>query len=257
MVISTFFKVREVLLSKRLHLKGMILMPNLGDYIGYLMTEITNARAQADYEAVNIAERYARDPYLKHFPIPHFRMPNVSVDLPLIINNVEEPTGKYSNDQMLSYMQAKFRKVLPRHLDKLSTTKKRSLTLDGNIKKITDNIFEEYKQLDHTPIRITHLADKLVSSIRSELSQLTPLEQKDNKEKIEQVSQELKQQLYSEFSKYLHDQPRLNVTANTSDIKNAGPKDILAYVRITITEEAFEWTAVEEDNQKTRRLIPE
>lgn len=237
-------------------------MPNLGDYIGYIMTEITNARAQADYEAVNVAERYAIDPYLKHFPIPHFRMPDVKIEFPVVINDIEEPTGKRSNDQILTYMQTKFNNILPKHLnklnlDKLNNKKTKSLPLNNSIRKKTDTIFTEFKQLDNTPVRITHLADKLVSSINSELNQLTPLEQKENKEKIERISQELKQQLYSEFSKYLHDQPRLNVSANTSDIKNAGPKDILAYVRITFTEEAYEMTTVEEDNQKTRRLIPE
>ena len=228
-------------------------MAYLGDYIGYLMSEITNARAQADYEAVRIAEQYAKDPYLKHMPIPHFRMPSVSIDIPLIINNVEEPdTGRYSNDQMLSYMQAKFRKILPKQLDNISTSKLRTNELN-RISKRTDSIFASFKQLDQSPIRITYIADKLVSSVTEELKKNT-LPDKLN---IDDFTNDLREQLYSEFSKYLRRRPRLDITANTAEIKNAGPKDILAYIRFTITEETFEWTTVEEANIKTRRLVPE
>ncbi|MBC2724592.1 MAG: hypothetical protein HGJ97_18370, partial [Desulfosporosinus sp.] len=130
-------------------------MPYLGDYLGYLITEITNARAQADYEAVNIAERYARDPYLKYLPVPRFKIPTLSIDVPLVINNIQEPTGRSSNDQILSYMQAKFRKLLPRQLNIISTLYPRTTKMN-NINIQTDKIFEEFKQLDYTPIRITH-----------------------------------------------------------------------------------------------------
>ncbi|MBC2727159.1 hypothetical protein [Desulfosporosinus sp.] len=231
-------------------------MPYLGDYLGYLITEITNARAQADYEAVNIAERYARDPYLKYLPVPRFKIPTLSIDVPLVINNIQEPTGRSSNDQILSYMQAKFRKLLPRQLNIISTLYPRTTKMN-NINIQTDKIFEEFKQLDYTPIRITHIADKLVASVIRELKESTPLEDDKNNNKLDEFAHELRQQLYSEFSKYLRDQPRLDITANTSDIKNAGSKDILAYVRFTVTEDSLEWTTVDEGDVAVRRLIPE
>lgn len=230
-------------------------MPYLGDYLGYLMTEITNARAQADYEAVNIAERYARDPYLKYLPVPRFRIPSLSIDVPLVINNVQEPNGRSSNDQILSYMQAKFRKLLPRQLNMISTLHPKTSKMD-NINKLTDKIFEEFKLLDNTPIRITHIADKLVASVTEELKKSTPVDDRNNKS-LDEFAHELRQQLYSEFSKYLRDQPRLDITANTVDIKNVGSKDILAYVRFTVTEDSLEWTTVDEGNVAVRRLIPE
>lgn len=232
-------------------------MPYLGDYIGYLMSEITQARAQADYEAIRIAEKYAQDPYLMHLPIPRFRMPNVTLDVPLIINNVQEShTGKQTNDRVLSYMQAKFRSLLPKQLGVMNTLKLKSLNIEKMNTK-TDAIFEEFKQLDSAPLRITYIADKLVSSVINDLQDLSPSKEEAELLKLDELGNKLKQQLYSEFSKYLRDQPRLDITANTAELRNAGPKDILAYLRFTITEEAVEWTPVEENKVKTRRLVPE
>lgn len=231
-------------------------MPYLGDYLGYLMTEITNARAQADYEAVNIAEKYARDPYLKYLPVPRFKIPTLSIDVPLVINNVQEPGGHYSNDQILSYMQAKFRKLLPRQLKTISALSTKTIN-DETINKQAEKIFEEFKQLDYTPIRITHIADKLVTTVTTSLKESLPSREENAKQKLDEFAQELRQLLYSEFSKYLRDQPRLDITANTAEIKNAGSKDILAYVRFTVTEDSLEWTTVDEGDVAVRRLIPE
>lgn len=228
-------------------------MPYLGDYLGYLMTEITNARAQADYESVTIAEKYARDPYLKYLPVPHFKIPTLSVDVPLIINNVQEPAGHYSNDQILSYMQTKFRNLLPKQLQTINS----KFISKDLINKQTERIFDEFKQFDSTPIRITHVADKLVESVTQVLKETAPFEADKSSEKLAVFAQELRQKLYSEFSKYLRDQPRLEVTANTAEIKNVGSKDILAYVRFTVTEDSLEWTTIDDGDVSVRRLIPE
>ncbi|MEJ2127120.1 MAG: hypothetical protein P8X84_06440 [Candidatus Bathyarchaeota archaeon] len=56
-------------------------MPNLGDYLGNLISEVTLARMQADIEAVRIAELYSSHPLLKNMPIPHFRLPAKKVRL--------------------------------------------------------------------------------------------------------------------------------------------------------------------------------
>lgn len=232
-------------------------MAYLGDYIGYLMSEITNARAQADYEAVKIAEQYAKDPYLQHVPIPRFRMPTVTLDVPIVINNIEEPEkGQSSNDRILSYMQARLKKVLPTHLEKITNRSIKSPVIEG-INKRTNNIIQDFKQLDQTPIRITYITDKIVAAVTQTLMESSSSDTVETNRQIEELGDELRLYMYSEFSKYLRDQPRLNISASTAEVKNAGTKDVIAYLHFTITEEAFEWTTTEENKIKTRRLIPE
>ena len=65
-------------------------MPYLGDYVGHLLSEITIARVQADLEAVRMAELYANHPLLKHLPVPHFRLPTMTLDVPVVVSGMEE-----------------------------------------------------------------------------------------------------------------------------------------------------------------------
>ena len=65
-------------------------MPLLGDYLGQLLSEITIARMHADLETVRLAELYATHPLLKNFPVPHVRLPDVELELPVLIKTSEE-----------------------------------------------------------------------------------------------------------------------------------------------------------------------
>src|SRR5437868_1648504 len=65
-------------------------MPYLGDYIGHLLSEITIARMHADLESVRVAELYASHPLLRNMPVPHFRLPDVDLDIPVVVSKVEE-----------------------------------------------------------------------------------------------------------------------------------------------------------------------
>src|SRR3954464_7628945 len=70
-------------------------MPYLGDYLGHLLSEITTARVQADLESVRIADLYASHTLFKHMAVPRFRLPNVTIDAPVVITRMEEaPAGQ-------------------------------------------------------------------------------------------------------------------------------------------------------------------
>ncbi len=63
-------------------------------------------------EAVRLAEIYAGDQYLKHVPVPRFRTPTITLDITIVINNIQDDgKAEYSNDQMLTFMQNKFRRL--------------------------------------------------------------------------------------------------------------------------------------------------
>lgn len=75
-------------------------MPYLGDYLGHLLSEIATARVQADLETVRMAELYASHPLLKHLPVPRFRLPNLTLDVPVLIQDVEQARPAESNTKL-------------------------------------------------------------------------------------------------------------------------------------------------------------
>src|SRR4051812_7222602 len=99
-------------------------MPYLGDYIGHLLSEITMARVQADLEAVRLAEMYASHPLLRHMPVPHFRLPTMTLDVPVAIKGMEEAKIRESprGDVPLPVMRERFAAVLTSHMERAGIT---------------------------------------------------------------------------------------------------------------------------------------
>lgn len=67
-------------------------MISLTDYIGYLNSQIMDARRLADEAAVAMAKTYAEDPHLRFFKVPRFTMGNVKLDVPIKIDAVNQET---------------------------------------------------------------------------------------------------------------------------------------------------------------------
>ena len=66
-------------------------MTNLGDYLGQLMSEVVIARVHADLESVRVAELYASHPLLRHMPIPRVRLPEIQMEVPVVIDGSGSP----------------------------------------------------------------------------------------------------------------------------------------------------------------------
>jgi len=71
---------------------------DLSDFLGHILTEITRARVQADMESIRIAEMYANHDLLQHFPIPRVRLPEVEINLPVILGDIPQITFDDEHD---------------------------------------------------------------------------------------------------------------------------------------------------------------
>lgn len=89
-------------------------MPYLGDYLGQLMAEIAIARMHADLETVRLAEIYAAHPLLRTMSVPRLRLPEVDLELPVLIEQVEETRagGPARGGVTLGEIRRKFDDVL-------------------------------------------------------------------------------------------------------------------------------------------------
>ena len=67
-------------------------MVKLHEYIGSLVSGITNARAMSDIQTIRIAEDYARHPLLKHFSIPRMRIDDIEMTIPIALDELQEIT---------------------------------------------------------------------------------------------------------------------------------------------------------------------
>ena len=232
-------------------------MPYLGDYLGHLLSEITIARVQADLEAVRVAELYASHPLLKHMPVPHFRLPTMTLDVPVIVKAMEEakPGESPRGDVALPALRERFGELLDLHLErakiKLSDTEK------ANLDEALNQTMSSRAKPPYVSVSATLIADELVSTTIKTLSDSKRSRSAVETSKLEKLSDELKTAARQEFLGLREAPPRLLVQVTTAELREAGGKDLLAQLHLSISEEAFEWAVIESQGTSNSRLVPE
>jgi len=231
-------------------------MPYLGDYLGHLLSEITTARVQADLESVRIAELYASHPLLKHMAVPRFRLPNVTIDAPVIVTRMEEaPPGQPVRGGI--------------GIDDVHAAVERGLAaaLDPSVVKVTAKQRNELRTALTRAVSV--FAPPARAAIpRSTLSDLAAVAGEtfaDTLGSRRDVSPDVAGRLAETFQKTLSDAlqqsgqavPRLHVAVTTGELREAGPPELLARLHLTVSEEAMEWSVSESDGKTTSRLVAE
>ncbi len=68
----------------------MATITTLQEYIGTLVSSISDARMMSDARSALLAEEYAKHPVLKHFPIPRMRIDDVEMEISLALDDIKD-----------------------------------------------------------------------------------------------------------------------------------------------------------------------
>lgn len=68
-------------------------MPTLADTLSALLAQATRARVAADRETARIALLYQQDELLRTMPVPRFRLPTLTVDMPVAVVGLADPAA--------------------------------------------------------------------------------------------------------------------------------------------------------------------
>ncbi len=240
-------------------------MPNLGDYLGLLVSEATIGRMQADLEAIRIADLYASHPLLKHMPVPRFRVPDIELDVPVVIDQVENaaspqlPRGGLAaaaaKDAMAKAMASTFAKnqieLTPQLRDKVLTSlEQRASSGVGaqpfapDVTKLAQDLAAEAanaalplpaatKKAAGGAVRLTDEAARKRDTLQSDLANAAALE----------------------FLRVREPPPRLNTLVTSQDVRNAGAN--VVRIKLRITEQSVEWTNTDAEDKTSSKLVPE
>lgn len=228
-------------------------MPNLGDYLGHLLSEVAIARMHADLETVRIAELYAAHPLLRSMPVPHVRVPEIDLEIPVLVDNVEEPRAGESarGSATRPELRKKFDEVLNAHLSRSGVslapadTAKLTAALDSRL------------PLHHMPAEISvgvlRLADDLSSTAIKVLE-----ESKTGAAAAEPASAgDLKEATRAAFLEIPRSPPRVRVLVTSSQIRESSTAENLTKIRLKISEHGVEWATVGSGGERQEKLVPE
>ncbi len=226
-------------------------MPRLGDYIGHLLSEITIARMHADIEAIRVAELYADHPLLRNMPVPRFRMPDVQMDIPVVVKELEEPPNGQSPHGIppISDMRKVFDKVIT------SVLAQERITLTAAVQKELKAVLDQRLVALTRPSEIVIGISRVSHDFsRNAMKTLSGVIKPEHRAKFEEKFNDA---LRVEYIKMSKPPVRLNVLVTTAEIREAGPNEVITHLHLKISEEAFEWTTIESDIGKEDRLIIE
>ncbi|MFI7483861.1 hypothetical protein ACH9EU_15760 [Kocuria sp. M1R5S2] len=241
-------------------------MPKLGEVIGALLTDAVQARMQADLEAVRIAEAYSRNDLLKHLPVPRFRLPEITVDLPVLVTAVGglpesgggPPPGKVPPDrppvERPPFEKPPFGDVTKAVNEGLKHSGVHVSRPD--LAKVSSAAFRRAKEMFESGDRVlldpdetaSTLADVVAEAVRAPAGGLSD-------PRLEEVRAATTASLKDLIASRLVVSMGLQVRAATGEIKSHGHNESVMHLRLTITEDAYE--VVARDDGHGYYLTPE
>ena len=228
-------------------------MPYLGDFLGQLMSEIALARMQSDLETVRLAELYAEHPLLRTLPVPHLRLPNVDLEVPVLIQASEPPREDESprGGVKVSELRRRFDAVLDKELVAadvaLSTTQLRK------VRSALASRMEAHETPTETAVDVQSVADDFTDTVVRTIAELPRTEPIA----IDALASGLKSAVRREFLKVRTPPPRLLALVTSAEIREAGTSENVTRLNLKLSEQGVEWTTIETNGVSRDRLVPE
>lgn len=225
-------------------------MADLGDLLGSLMSGLVRARRMADEQTAALAEYYKDNPLLEGLSVPRIRIAELTIDMPLLIENhvggeegeMEDPT------KIADAAESQMKDTLARNNIKISPAFQKAFT-----GRLTEQL--GVARESGAPIMKETVARCVQGAFADALTKtkttLTPSQKetiaRDLRDKMAKVSI-AKQPIAS------------SVVANikTADVKERTSATSVVRLRITLKEEGLEWaTQASEAGGVARTLQPE
>jgi len=238
-----------------------------------------------DLASVRIAEAYYQDMYLKHLSVPHFKMPEVTVEMPVAIVQVNSPGSNVTNSKLLTEIKKRVTSdlgnLMPRVLVTIqdSATPVKTMTLRSlptraatlsslkgaelsartktTSKTIVDIVFKNASPNTdgyNMPIRLTRLADDLELSLSRELTTNYRDYFVDNKGNLDQqavdgVLRLARESFFDSVTSIMEkEETTVEIIGNTSALIGTSDTKYMTVVKMTLREQDFEWKLGEKDD---------
>jgi hypothetical protein len=227
-------------------------MPKLGEFIGALLSDAVQARVQADLEAVRVAEAYSSDDLLKHLPVPRFRLPDITVEMPVLVSAVEglptEGSGASPAGPTSGELTKAVRAGLKQSRIRLARAES-DLVSAAVIHRAEERFAAGPRVLLSSSAVATELAATAVDAVR------LAVRRDPRPEQLEELRAATRSSLATVLAARVADSPHLQVAVTSGEIKSHADTESVVRIRLTITEDAYE--VINRDDGQGYSLTPE
>jgi hypothetical protein len=238
-------------------------MADLKEFLGGLVSSISESRVQSDLQTITIAKEYAKDNLLQNFAIPRLRIENVELTIPIAIEDTQLVQREAFKN---SINNAIFSKIT---LDKvLETFEVKELPSDYQRvfqSKITDyvNLFEAQLKVDDAQKSLETYVRNIVEFTGENMLSISKAIQKRawNKQQLvtyqTKLEADLKESLFKEIIEENELKSFTNIIVEASKLREIKPENLIM-IKMNITEQGMEWIKMENsDGKEVSKLMPE
>jgi hypothetical protein len=223
-------------------------MPRLGEVLAALLSDAALARVRADVETVKIAEVYNQDPILRNLPVPRFRLPDITVDVPLLILQVEGATDSASGLPFDEPSPTELRNVVRAGLRAAGIRLPRPA-----VSRVPAELIERARALFQSrTLRLLNpalvsddIAGMLVDIVGAAVGRDLPSDQ------VDQLRSATKEAMSAVLVTKLRLSLSWQVAVTAAEIKAQGDGDSIVRLRLTLSEDGYEVIARDDGFQLT------
>ncbi|MGB9940639.1 hypothetical protein [Methanosarcina sp.] len=225
-------------------------MADLGSLLGSLMSGLISARRMADEQTAALAEYYKSIPLLEGLSVPRIRIPELTIDMPMLIEkHVEGEDGEMEDPIKLTDVA----------LEQLKTTlSKNDIKINPTFHEAFVNEVKDRLELEKqtgAPVMketiVRSVQDAFAATLTKTKTTLTAVDQTA-------ISRDLRGKISKEG--IARERVPSSIVANivTADVKEHASSTNVVRLRITLKEEGLEWTTrASEAGGVTSTLQPE
>ncbi|MEM6722280.1 MAG: hypothetical protein AAF611_23335 [Bacteroidota bacterium] len=252
-------------------------MITLKDYIGKIYKDVTNAKVQSDIETLAIAQEYVGNSMLKHFAVPNIRIKDVELTIPVAVDKTQTVTRDYTEREIQQVYEQAFTEVNNKLIGDLSEDKQAFLVsiqpeLSGKAQQEAAQTIYEFQQLSSaSDVSVKPESEAAVRNVSAqEASGDYALTLSKVANRFADTSFGFVSELYNDEAVFRgamvqeierNLQPRtpeiedLPVIVETQRLKEINDPSSLISVKVTIVDDAMEWTTdVDDDGNTVQRL---
>ncbi len=233
-------------------------MVKLKDYLGTLISGVNQARVMADVESAKIAQAYASDNILKHFPIPRFRAQDVELDIPIAIDSFDEQAVEdYQPIDNKSFNSSTYQSM--KDAAKVSSfSRETSRFLNSEIAKKSKELEKEMKANESKEIAFSKYEEKMTAAFTNAI-EMDKVSVNERDEMINKYRQILKNKVYEDVKtrQVTNTLENAQVIVEASKLRDI-PNENIVRIKLKLFEDGMEWhTSEDENGDRTSVLTPE
>lgn len=229
-------------------------MIELSDFLGNILSQISEARKQADEASIRMARQYAEDELLRHLPVPRVRLPNMEITIPVCIKetrktSVYDPQKGIVRKELVrnvyNTMQKEFVKAYPKRKD----LQKGYIHINKQLLTNTDRLKEQLER--EREREIDPVVARYISKAVDEFATTRKLSGKNKDVVIATMKGKLSTIVNESIPLTKGRLTAIGITPESNEMKElevSGQQPMM--LKLSVKEEAFELIRKEEEGQR-------